>query len=93
MKLPPKFPRDLFPLSTTELRELWEREKSPQMRIALWEIHRLKFFITQRYWDVRHAEYLYFPDAPGTLSWIKRELMEEVHEAWSKPAKRGKAGS
>lgn len=93
MKLPPNFPPDLHPLNSAELRQLWEQSKSPEMRIALWEIRRLKFFINQRYWDVKHAEYLYFPDAPGTLSWIKSELKEEVKEAWPRPAKRGTGGS
>jgi hypothetical protein len=93
MKLPPKYPRDLHPLSSAELRELWEHNKSPQMRIALWEIRRLKFFITQRYWDVKHAEYLYFPNSPGTLAWIKSELKEEVKEAWPRAGKPGKDGS
>jgi hypothetical protein len=81
----PTPPADLHPLTSAELAELYRKNPSPELRAALWEIKRLKEFISRRFSDVNQIDYLYFQNSRGALGEIKQVFYQEVKEAWQKP--------
>lgn len=91
MKSRQKIPPDCHPMMGEDLVALWNKNPTPELRLALWEIWRLKEFIRERYANVRHLDVLYFQGKPGCLSDIKQQFREEVNEAWPKRPAAGAA--
>jgi hypothetical protein len=85
MKKTTKPPSDIHPLASSELAELYRKNPTPELRIALWEIARLKTFIVECRKEVCYVEQVYYKEVgkPVTgFSAVKYKLKREIDEQW-----------